>query len=1103
VVYRARQKQAQRLVALKVLAAGQFAAPDFVRRFRTEAEAAANLDHPHLVPIYEVGECDGQPYYSMKFVEGGSLAARIAAAPMPEREAATLVAKLASAVHYAHQRSILHRDIKPANVLLDAAGEPHLTDFGLAKLLEKDSTLTRTMAMLGTPSYMAPEQARGESRHLTTAADVYGLGAVFYELLTGQPPFAGGTTMATVRLVLDTEPRRPSAIRHGVDRDLETICLRCLAKEPASRYGSAEALAEDIGRWLRHEPIVARPVSEWERALKWVRRHPAAAALTGVALLAVAASVAILVRANVQINAARQDEQSLREQAERQAEERRGQLVRFNVHTGNQLIEDGEDFESLLWFTAAMRLENGDAAREDMHRRRFAAVLNAAPVLERVLFHEGFVNSAEFSPDGTHVLSSSEDKSARIWNMATGEAVSLMHSGGVRGARFTPDGKRVFTAAGGKLYFWDAVTGTPAGKPQPTSAADTDGVSFSPDGLWYAVPTAQGVQLFNAKNGMPGPLFAAEKVRVARFNTDSRFVVGAGADVLIWDMAGGGNEEPRRLPLLSGIRGLDFSRNGRGMATTTVEQLCVWDLAEGKPLPGWPIRLTSNSFDCRFSPDGRLLVVPAWDGTARVFDSGTGLLAADAMRHRVPVRRARFSPNGGAQVATASWDSTARLWYPAKGRAASPALPHAGYVTDVNFSPDGTALVTAGQEGTLRLWSLRKETTARLTLQHEGGASWMDVSPDGNTILSCGQDGNVRLWDFASGHALHVLPHGCDIKRACFSPDSRKVATVADDGAARLWDAESGAQLLPPIEQSKKALRSVAFSRDGTRLIVGGRDGVSRVWNVDNGQPVTGPMTVTDPGPIRIPERSVASSVAFSPDGRRVVTANYDGTAQVRDALTGEPVGTVMNHDAHVYQASFSPDGRRILTACSDATQFPRAAQMWDAETGLRAGPPLLHQDGVLSAEFSPDGRFIATGGENPMAIIWDGVTGARLTPPMPHSSYVLQVRFSPDSRLLLTVCNDGTARVWESATGEPVTPPLRAPGNLVAGAWDAGGHAVVTAAVDGTISIWDVSPVTGSVDSLQRRAEVISARHIVPDIGAVPLTMDELRARQDAVRPR
>ncbi|MBL8103853.1 MAG: serine/threonine protein kinase, partial [Anaerolineales bacterium] len=283
----ARQRRLNRWVAVKVVSGGALALPDFVKRFRTEAETAAQLDHPNIVPIYEVGEAGGQPFFSMKLLQGGTLVDRVRGAALDPAEAARVMVKVARAVHFAHQRGILHRDIKPNNVLLDTAGEPFLTDFGLAKLIERDSTLTHTIAVLGTPSYMSPEQARGEARMLTTAADVYGLGAVLYELLAGQPPFAGGTSLDTVRMVLEKEPKRPSSLNPRVDRDLETICLKCLEKDPKRRYGSAEGLAEDLERWLHHEPIRARRATVLERIEKWVRRRPAVAALAALALTAI------------------------------------------------------------------------------------------------------------------------------------------------------------------------------------------------------------------------------------------------------------------------------------------------------------------------------------------------------------------------------------------------------------------------------------------------------------------------------------------------------------------------------------------------------------------------------------------------------------------------------------------------------------------------------------------------------------------------------------------------------------------------------------------------------------------------------------------------
>ena len=294
VVFRARQKSLNRIVALKIIGLGQWATKAHLKRFRVEAEAAARLEHPGIVPIHEVGERDGSCYFSMKFVEGGQLDAIPKRAPMPIRQAVELIAKVARTVHYAHEHGILHRDIKPGNILLDAKGEPHLTDFGLARLVESESSVTHTLDVLGTPSYMAPEQSVGNNTAVSSTTDVYGLGAVLYQLLTGQPPFAGGTTYETIRLLLDTEPRQPRLLNPKIDRDLSTICLKCLEKDPKRRYSSALALAEDLERWLKHEPILARHTRIFTRGRKWVRRNPTSA-LLAASLIALAAAAGWIV----------------------------------------------------------------------------------------------------------------------------------------------------------------------------------------------------------------------------------------------------------------------------------------------------------------------------------------------------------------------------------------------------------------------------------------------------------------------------------------------------------------------------------------------------------------------------------------------------------------------------------------------------------------------------------------------------------------------------------------------------------------------------------------------------------------------------------------
>ena len=294
VVYRARQKSLNRTVALKVVGLGRWSSTPHLKRFRHEAEAAASLEHPQIVPIYEIGEREGSCYFSMKFVEGGQLDTVLKRESMSLRRAAELLVKIARTVQFAHEHGILHRDIKPGNILLDRDGEPHLTDFGLARLVEQESTITNSFDVLGTPSYMAPEQAAGRARELTPAADVYSLGAVFYQMLTGHPPFAGGTTYETIRLVMESDPRDPRLWNSKIDLDLATICLKCLEKDPRQRYPSAEALANDVERWLRHEPIQARRTGLFVRGKKWLQRNPATAIAAG-SLVALVIAMALII----------------------------------------------------------------------------------------------------------------------------------------------------------------------------------------------------------------------------------------------------------------------------------------------------------------------------------------------------------------------------------------------------------------------------------------------------------------------------------------------------------------------------------------------------------------------------------------------------------------------------------------------------------------------------------------------------------------------------------------------------------------------------------------------------------------------------------------
>ncbi len=1026
-VYRARQTRLGRIVALKMLALGEAGAADFLERFRTEAQAAASLDHPNIVPVYEFGECEGQHFLSMKLIEGVSLASGLGPdqGPISAEDAACLVATVARAVHFAHQRGILHRDIKPGNILLDAQRVPHLTDFGLAKLIEQDSTITRTMAVLGTPAYMAPEQAAGRTREITTAADVYGLGSVLYQLLAGQPPFAGGTTLETIRLVLEQDPRSPVALNPRADPDLATIALKCLAKEPAARYGSAEALADDLDRWLRHEPILARPIGALERALKWIRRHRGRAALLAMAALGLVSAGVVSTVMNVRLSSAQ------RVIAD-QAEARRRELVQLNVATGNRLTEEGDPFSALKAFAEAARLDVNDPDRLALHRWRFAVTRGHLPQLERAWVHTNPVARAGFSPDGQTVVTAS-GRTAQAWSIATGEAagVPLGHDHALTWAGFSPDGRALVTRTDqGNVQIWSADSGAPIAGP----------FSSTPPGAF--------------RNAVP---------RQLSFHPTNHALVIPGQPIVLIDPLAAASRRELRLAPGQRVNQALFAPDGRALAVLTDNLTAVWSVADPEEEPQVRWRSSRLSRNGAWSPDGSTLAVTDHLFRAHLLDAATGASIAAPLLHGDMVIGCEFSPDGD-RLLTWCFDNTARLWNGRNGQPMATPLRHNGPVRSAAFSPDGSRIATASADGTARLWDGHTGESLGLTLRHGAAVLQLAFAPDGERLLTASADGRARLWRVSTnGPARWSWKFAAPTESAVFSPDGTQVAVVGLHTNALVWHVGSGQPAGPSLAHPLRVL-DVAWI-DNRRLVTTCADGNLRTWLVNSGE-----LQSSTP----LPADSLNHREGrILPGGRRFLACFAKRPPAVWDLSTGQEIFALGARP--VSNFGFSGNGKFLATVRTGA------AEVWAADTGHSLAQPIRLLANSTDIAVSNDGRKIATSSHDYYSVIWDVATGKKLVGPMRHVGSIRHTIFTPDDRVLVTASDDRTVRLWDVETGEALGLPLQHGSRVLRISIRADSRAMATACSDGRARLWEIPPTTDSVEEMLRVARELAGERSPP----------------------
>jgi WD40 repeat protein len=991
VVYRARQVSLNRGVALKMILAGELATEAQMLRFRKEAEAAAQLDHANIVPIFEVGEHDGQHYFSMKLVEGVNLSQRIAELQHDRRAAARLLMTVTRAAAYAHRRGIVHRDLKPSNILIDGQGQPHVTDFGLAKQLDSTEGPTHTGAVLGTPSYMAPEQAAGQVRQVGVAADIYALGAILYELLTGRPPFRGESPMDILLQVMSDDPVAPRLLDPGIPKDLETICLKCLEKQPKRRYPTAQALADDLGRFGAGEPIQARPVSRLERIVKWAKRRPAAAALIAVSALAsvllvtgLAVGILLIADKQSQTETALGREKHAKDEVDKayQSERQTSYLQRISLARAEWLANHVNRAEEIL-----------DECQPESLRDWEWHYLKRLCHAEQRTFRQAFHG---FTADGRIALAG-PNGTIRICDLATDQETATLLANGTSLA-FGPDGMRAVLDGGTEgVKILDARTSKVLRVLKDLRTDSATCKALSPDGKRLALGGGghsvrvwdldTGQQLFSSASS--GPFFPAWALA---FRADSKLLASGGRDgsVRVWDPASGKQLHEFPGPFPDGwIKSVALSPDGRFVAAASNELLDqqsstwlgdvkVWDLSS-KQLLHTLKGHRGEVIDVTFSPDGQRLASTSDDQSVRVWEVKTG---REIFTLRGADHWAAYSPDG-KHLATGNWDGTVKVWDALQGQGPRIFGRHHSLWSQITFSPDGYRLAEVSNgwtndrpRGGVKIWEVATARELRDLAADVGPVNDVAFSPDGLLVAAADADpkGKPRIviWNSHTGQEVLAIPGPWT--GFAFSPDSRWLAAGGDtslkDSTAevRFFDTATGKAVFS-LKGHPDRVGSMAFSPDGRLLATSGGGAHDfekqrylpaevKIWDLAGRQEIFSLKGHT--GPI--------STVAFSPDGQRLATAGNERMVRMWDPATGRELWNV-RHAQRVNNVSFSRSGQRLAGGSADGS-----VKIWSTATGRE----VLDVDRFVGfnsyAIFSPDGQRLAASGGRTLKV-WDAMT--------------------------------------------------------------------------------------------------------------------------------
>jgi WD40 repeat protein/predicted Ser/Thr protein kinase len=998
IVYKARQLSLDRIVAVKMLLFGRFTSPEFVQRFRAEAAAAASLQHPNIVAIHEVGFREGQHFFAMEYIEGRSLAELVRDGPLPPRRAAGYVKTIAEAIYYAHERGILHRDLKPSNVLIDSFDQPKVTDFGLAKRIEKETELTLSGQVLGSPNYMPPEQAAPHRGLVGKRSDIYSLGAVLYHLMTGRPPFVAQSVADTLHEVANTEPVSPQLLNASVPRDLATICLKCVEKEPARRYDTAQELAEELGRFVHDEPILARPASRVEKSWRWCRRNLALASLGAAAALIFLLGFAGVTWQWLRAERNYAERQMAAAETQVQRDLARGRLYAAQMQLAHSAYRAGKIGGALKLLRAQQPLPGQPDLRG--FEWRFLYRLCGGSQGEVLATNASGFSSVDYSPDNRTVAFGSGDGWVEIFDLETRQRVVTRwqaHEGVIDDLAFCPQNAHwLATTSGddGLLKLWDVVR--------------------------------QRV-LFSLK-GSRGGFWAS-----LAFSPRGRFLVAGSLkaqSLNVWELHAGTTDETPSLTLKTNLGFLGpaaFSPDERTLVVcndrTGFPHVALYDLTNDRVVP-LPRAHADTIHSAAFAPNGNTIATGGSDERVVLWD----------IKKRVPIRvfegevinvvsTLAFAPDGQTLFAS-SWDQNIRFWDLRKQSATLTLQGHSTGVNSLAISPDGHSLVSAGRDGTVRLWNLPIKSATlstpaqefrillhsdTLVTSEEQAVVAVAVSPDQNKVAAVTWT-KLMLYDLASSAVLETVS-AANVFRAkpaifgsvIFSPDGRTLAVGGMSGELALLDAVTLQRIKEPMALHGNQLSQIVYGLDGTVLVTGGGFGTGvKLTEVANGRLIKEIRGMEGSFPLQ--------PLAVSSNHKLLATGSPEQVVHLWDLTSGQLLASSPQQVRFLHSVTFSPDGKLVAFGDELGNIF-----LWD-RAGLQPLRKLVgHAGPANSLAFSPDGRTLASASMDHTIKLWNPEIDQEVATLSGHSGWVWSIAFAEHGNALVSGSRDGTLKIWRA----------------------------------------------------------------------------------------